>query len=197
MQLVEEKKKQKAIAPEGPAQSAICISVVELGSQMDYKYDNERRICVFNVGFELPDSRFEYDGSMVPLTVYRKMWINMDPYSMGKSVKRYIGNWVTDYDRLAKEGKTLQQVLLGRPALVTVAHKEGPQGVSARVEDIGACPAKLATTLPDPHNEPWSYDPADPDTNWDRLPPWQQEEVRNSIEFKEGGQADETDDANM
>ena len=100
-------------------------------------------------------------------------------------------------DRLAKEGKTLQQVLLGRPALVTVAHKEGPQGVSARVEDIGACPAKLATTLPDPHNEPWSYDPADPDTNWDRLPPWQQEEVRNSIEFKEGGTPDETDDANM
>ena len=197
MQIIEEKRKQKHIAPAGPAQSAICVSVVELGSQLDQKYENERRVNVFNLGFELPDSTFEHEGEEIPLTVYRKMWINVDPYSMGKSVKRYIGNWVTDYDRLAKEGKTLQQVLLGRPALVTVSHKEGPQGVSARVEDISACPAKLAATLPDPHNEPWSYDPIDPDVNWDRLPLWQQEEVKNSIEFREGGQTNETDNSNM
>ena len=68
-------------------------------------------------------------------------------------------------------------------------------GGYARVTDVVKMPAKMAKDL-EPQSEVWSYDPSDPNTNWDKLQPWQQEEVKARPEFKiaKGEVEGETDD---
>jgi len=63
MVILEEKTKtEKSLAPEGAAQTAICTSVIELGTTVVNTYENERLVNIFALGFELPDSTITING---------------------------------------------------------------------------------------------------------------------------------------
>jgi len=193
--LEEQNKKEKTLAPEGAAQAAICTSVIELGTRVDNYYENERLVNIFDLGFELPDSTITINGDEVPQTVYKKIYLRSEKEQVGRSIKKNLGKWLTNYDELAKKGTTLQEALLGRPALLTITHEKGTKSTYAKVTDISAMPVKMAAGMK-PHGEVWSYDPSDPNTNWDKLPTWHQDDIRLSAEFKQakGEVTGETDE---
>ena len=196
MVILEEKTKtEKTLAPEGAAQTAICTSVIELGTKVDNFYENERLVNIFDLGFELPDSTVTINGEEVPLKVYKKIYLRSEDHQAGRSIKKNLGKWLTNYDELVKKGTTLQEALRGRPALLTISHEKGNKGTYAKVTDISAMPAKMAAGMK-PHGEVWSYDPSDPNTNWDKLPTWHQDDIRLSAEFKQakGEVTGETDE---
>ena len=180
MVIVEEQKKQRALAPAGAAQTAICVSVVEYGSKMDVSnFGKERTQAMFDVTFELPDSPLTINGQEEPQWVRGRFWFSCESHQMGRDIKKRLGKLIDNYDELAKEGKTLQDVLKGLPALITIEHVGG----YARVTDVIKMPPKMTKDL-EPQSEVWSYDPSDPNTNWDKLQPWQQDEVKSRPEFK-------------
>ena len=196
MVILEEKTKtEKTLAPEGAAQTAICTSVIELGTKVDNYYENERLVNIFDLGFELPDSTVTINGDEVPLKVYKKIYLRSEDHQAGRSIKKNLGKWLTNYDELVKKGTTLQEALRGRPALLTITHEKGNKGTYAKVTDISAMPAKMAAGMK-PHGEVWSYDPSDPNTNWDKLPSFYQDDIRLSAEFKQakGEVTGETDE---
>lgn len=193
--LEEQAKSEKTLAPAGAAQTAICTSVIELGTTVDNTYENERLVNIFALGFELPDSTITINGDEVPQTIYRKVYLRSEPYQVGRSIKKHLGKWLTNYDELAKKGTTLQEALRGRPALLTISHEKGNKGTYAKVTDISAMPPKMAAGI-EAHGEVWSYDPSDPNTNWDKLPSFYQDDIRLSAEFKQakGEVTGETDE---
>jgi len=180
MVIVEEQKKERALAPAGAAQTAICVSVVEYGSKMDVdNYGKQRTQAMFDVTFELPDSPITINGQEEPRWVRQRFWLNCKKEQMGRDIKKQFGKLLDNYDELAKQGKTLQEVLLGLPALINIEHEKG----YCKVTDLVKMPEKMAKDLK-PQSEVWSYDPSDLNTNWDKLQPWQQKEVKAHSEYK-------------
>lgn len=136
---IKNKGKQQDPVP-AEAHVGICYMLVDLGTQVNTKYDKIARKVV--IGFEFPDVTGKRgDGTEYRRTLAKRFTASLHEKSaLRKMLEQWRGKTFTD-EELA--GFDLREIL-GKEALVTVVHDKGDNGMTyANIAAIGPLPRAL------------------------------------------------------
>ena len=134
-------------APNGP-QPAICIRIIDLGTQDgDYKGKKNRKRKM-HIGFELTCEETMSDGR--PFIVGKTYTWSMDPKAgLRKDLESWRGKGFTDADFDAKDGFQINAIL-GKPCLLNIKHDLKEDGnVRAHIDTISRLPKGMTTGKPE------------------------------------------------
>ena len=111
--------------PEAGNQPAVCIRIIDLGTQKNVKYNNENRKVKFV--FELVDTEhvFNEENGPQPFVVSKEYTVSLnEKANLRKDVESWMNRKLTD----SELDLFNIDVLLGKPAFVTVTHKSSADG---------------------------------------------------------------------
>lgn len=174
--------------PEGQ-HLGVCVGVIDLGTQHNYKFNKYERKCL--ISFELPEVRIEIeeDGETkdVPRFISRRFTLSLGSNAhLRKFLRTWRGRDFTPEELKGFEMKTL----LGVPAVVQVLHEDGKDGKVYSNIDSVLYPMK-GTEIPDAENEEtyFSFEEVaslrEVDDALDNMPEWIQNLVQKSVEYSD------------
>lgn len=164
-------KAKRELAPEG-VYKAVCVHVIDLGTQTFTIKGKEQSSRKVSVGFELLGKKNSFGDPQV--LAQRYTFSSSKKSNLSKALKAWLGIKDPDYDL---DG------LLGKPAQVTITHSE--DGEYANITNIGAVPK--GTKFPKPATGLTSLyldESFDKDV-FDDLPDYFKEKIASSPEYDE------------
>ena len=173
---------QRTLVPAG-AHVAYCFSVVDMGTQRkEFKGEvkNKRKV---HVGFEFPEHMVTFREGEDPQPLARSKDYTASLHEkagLRKDLQNWRGRAFTEQEL---DGFELKNVL-GVPALVTISHDNKGDRTYDNITSITSVPAAMKASLPPKVNEPYSYDIDLHPQNWDRVPDWLKDKIKESPEFQ-------------
>lgn len=153
----------------------ICCAIIDLGTADNtWKGETKKRHSI-NICFELPDHTYELDGETV-----RKCKSKTETLSFGDkaNLRKHLESWRgRKFTAQELQGFSVRNIL-GKPALVNIAHSD-----SGKDFIQGISPIMKSMTVPELSVEPYVYSLKSPGENWDRLPGWAKQQIKESDEW--------------
>ena len=153
----------------------ICCAIIDLGTADNtWKGEVKKRHSI-NICFELPDHTYELDGEAV-----RKCKSKTETLSFGDkaNLRKHLESWRgRKFTPEELQGFSVRNIL-GKPALVNIAHSD-----SGKDYIQGISPIMKGMAVPELSNDPYVYSLTSPGDNWDRLPNWAKEQIKQSDEW--------------
>jgi hypothetical protein len=165
-------------APEGN-HLGICVRVYDMGTQNEEFEGKPKQNRKLRLGFELPDERavFSQEKGEQPFIVDLTLNIfTSEKSNFMKMMTAWLGKAPGDDFDL--------EDLVGKPAMVNVAHKESGGKVYANVASLAPVPKAMLKSIPTPDNKPvyWSVENGK-DAAYDKLPDFLKGMANQSIEW--------------
>jgi hypothetical protein len=171
----------KPMIPQG-SQIARCVGVMDLGTVMSEWQGKTKPRKRVSLMFEFPKHKatFREEDGPQPLVKTLTYTKSLDERgNLRKDLESWRGEAFTQKELL---GWDLDAVL-GAPCMATITHKQtGDGNVKDRITGIGAMHEDIK--VPDQVIEGFVYEIKQHPQNWDRLPPWAKDEVKQSDEYK-------------
>ena len=168
----------RQIAPEG-AYPAVLIQIIDKGTTLDEKWGSKKRKVQFV--FELPTETaiFKEENGEQPFIVKTIFNLNMgEKSSMRKFIESWAGKKMTD----KQAGDFEIFTLLGKSALVNIAHNGKEDKTYANIMSVSPMPKGMQ--CPPAYNELLAYDSTEHDAEvFGKLPEFIQEDIRKSDEW--------------
>jgi hypothetical protein len=168
----------RQIAPEG-AYPARLIQIIDKGTTLDEKWGSKKRKVQFV--FELPTETaiFKEENGEQPFIVKTIFNLNMgEKSSMRKFIESWAGKKMTD----KQAGEFEIFTLLGKSALVNIAHNGKEDKTYANIMSVSPMPKGMQ--CPPAYNELLAYDSTEHDGEvFGKLPEFIQEDIRKSDEW--------------
>lgn len=175
MEIPKSKSKQRELLDEG-THPAICIGVVDFGTQPgSQQFPDPRRQC--QVDFQAVNEQTE-DGKA--MTIYKRFTFSSSEKSnLVKTIKAWLG--LKDLDGFDMDD------LLGKAALITVAHSEGGDVTYANITNISAVPKGTKVRKATEPLRSFFMAEGEPldKGSFDELPEWMQNKIAESPEYAE------------
>jgi hypothetical protein len=139
-------------APNGP-NPAVCIKVIDLGTQDGDWQGKKNRKRKVTIGFELFSDERMSDGR--PFIVSKTYtWSMADKSSLRKDLESWRGKEFSDADFDAKTGFQINAIL-GKPCLLNIKHETKADGnVKAHIDSISRLPKGMTVGK---HENPLTY----------------------------------------
>lgn len=162
--------KERELPSEG-SQNAICIQVIDLGTQPSGEWGDKRKV---QLAFECVDEQTSDDRAMV---VYK-------PYTFTDSEK---GNLMKDLKGwgVKAAGDFDMDELLNKPAILTIEHAQTDRGTFANIANIAGLPKGMKVRkATEPVRSLYLDENFDEDT-FNALPEWLRNKIASSPEYAE------------
>lgn len=185
MKASENQKTQKPL-PTERQHLALCVAIVDLGTQQGFFNGAPTSSRKIALTFEIPGEKavFKKEDGPKPFTVTSEYTFSVDTKAnFRKALDSWMGTAVTELDseKLAK--------LLRRPAMIQIVHNPGKSDglVYANIANKGVSIFKRPQDVPFPkttENEPYFFDLDE--FSWDtfdKVPKWLQDKISKSPEF--------------
>lgn len=160
--------------PAGP-QIGICYSIVDLGTHAgDYQGKPTKRHKV-NICFELPGVQIETDKGPIPGAKSTTQTLSLNEKA---SLRKVLESWRgRPFTAVELQGFDLSGILT-KPATVNIMHNDkGGDYIGSIMPPMPNVPIPAAV------NEPYIYSLDSPGENWNRIPNWAKEEIKQSLEW--------------
>lgn len=160
----------------------ICFQIIDLGTQDSPTYPASHKIMI---GWEIPGETIKIDDQVKPMVVSGEYTLNLSTKS---NLRALLKNWRgRDFTPEELKGFDIKNVC-GAPCLLSIVHKTSSKG-KTRAVVTGAMKLPQGLTAPQRFNDLVKYDIEEGESEtFKKLPKWIQEKIRQSHEFKYGGQ---------
>ena len=160
--------------PAGP-HLGVCYAIVDLGTKDDTYQGETRKRHKVNICFQFPDHTIEIEGKLVPVAKSKTYTLSFGDKS---ALRRELNNWRgRPFTPEELSGFSLRNIL-GKAGLVNIAHTD-----SGGDKIVGVMPLMKGQTAPQLEEEPYIWSTGSPGENWDRVPNWCKDEIKQSDEW--------------
>lgn len=171
-------------------QLGVCVGVIDLGTQHNYKFDKYERKCL--ISFELPDVRIEVeeDGETkdLPRFISRRFTLSL---GSNAHLRKFLKSWRgRDFTPEELQGFKMQNIL-GQAANVLVLHEQSKDGTKTYSNIETATNLLKEQAKPQPESELvyFSFDDVESlrevDDATDDMPEWIQKLIQKSVEYND------------
>ena len=162
--------------PEEGAHNAVCIQVIDLGTQESRFNDVIKNVRKILVGFELPDLENEDGG---PTIVSLQMSFTDSPKgNLMKTMKQWLGVKTGDFD---------MDDCLGKAAIITITHNTTDKGTFANITNVGQVTKGHKVRKPQSGLVSLYIDESFDAEVFEALPEWIRTKIASSPEYEDFG----------
>jgi hypothetical protein len=179
--------KERKLPAEGMT-PARCVAVIDLGTHTDerFKKDNGQpsRRHMVQIQWELPTQMDEWEGQQRPMQATKRYNLSVNERAtLRKDLQSWYGKEFPGEEELASQGGFRIEKLLGRPALLNLAHS--PDGKFANVVSVN--PPMAGMSVPPQINQSRLFDLQEPSAEvWKTLSEKTREYIAQSEEVQSG-----------
>jgi hypothetical protein len=173
---------ERTLAPVGN-HIARCVQMVHIGTSEEEIMGKKKILNKVRLTWELPDELhvFDEEKGEQPFLVSKEYTLSMNEKSnLRKDLESWRGKGFTE--KQAEEFDIT--VLIGIPCMLNVIHKKSKTG-NEYVNVSGVSPLPKRVECPEQISESFEFNFDEKFSNFENLPEWIQDKIKNSDEYKE------------